>query len=475
MGNLPWDVAATTLEGVLADAAAALLGPGAVEYARVCTFEMQRARKRDRDLGKIHHGHAWLKFATRPQAEAALANLGTDSRLQFASMERPLLLDWAREKDAAVPPPPTEEELAEQRKRQREAAERNAHKKRQRKRRQEKRLELIKGKLGRLTKPGGLDVQASFTKMEAIAARDLDWEGMPYECHPGKIGLEYTWGGEKCVAGRARRKVLQVESFATILKRLLTEATARSRIVDFGSGSGALTLPLAWLFPAAHFVAVDMKAQAVGLALEKAKKAKVTNISGAVTMIELYQEPFDVALALHACGNATDHAMLQAIKNRAAFIVCPCCIGKLKYSVHGGSSFSAEHRTYQASQGEKDGLAEQCPEITHPRSRWMGAHVDAQEFAIMAKFADISHGQQQEAGLTGEEHPFAAEARVCKANLECDRSEFAREAGYRVALLNLYDSHETAKAQVLVGVPPPGGKPFARSLLTAEGADVMRE
>ena len=65
-----------------------------------------------------------------------------------------------------------------------------------------------------------------------------------------------------------------------------------------------------------------MKAQAVGLALEKAKKAKVTNVSGAVTMIELYQEPFDVALALHACGNATDHAMLQAIKNRAAFIVC---------------------------------------------------------------------------------------------------------------------------------------------------------
>ncbi len=34
----------------------------------------------------------------------------------------------------------------------------------------------------------------------------------------------------------------------------------------------------------------------------------------------------DVALALHACGNATDLALLQAQRHRMAFVVSPCCL-----------------------------------------------------------------------------------------------------------------------------------------------------
>jgi hypothetical protein len=45
-----------------------------------------------------------------------------------------------------------------------------------------------------------------------------------------------------------------------------------------------------------------------------------------------------VALALHACGNATDLALLQAQRAKAAFIVNPCCIGNLKFSIPGGKS-----------------------------------------------------------------------------------------------------------------------------------------
>jgi hypothetical protein len=47
-------------------------------------------------------------------------------------------------------------------------------------------------------------------------------------------------------------------------------------------------------------------------------------------------QPFDVGVALHACGNATDHAIARCVAAGAAFVVSPCCIGKLKFSLAGG-------------------------------------------------------------------------------------------------------------------------------------------
>jgi len=44
-------------------------------------------------------------------------------------------------------------------------------------------------------------------------------------------------------------------------------------------------------------------------------------------MIEEYDQPFDVALALHACGNATDATLQLAVAAGAAFVVSPCCVG----------------------------------------------------------------------------------------------------------------------------------------------------
>ena len=66
-------------------------------------------------------------------------------------------------------------------------------------------------------------------------------------------------------------------------------------------------------------------------------------------MIEWSRARFDVALALHACGSATDIAMAAAARQRprAAYVAVPCCIGKLKFSVDGGgSSFHAERTTW---------------------------------------------------------------------------------------------------------------------------------
>lgn len=117
-------------------------------------------------------------------------------------------------------------------------------------------------------------------------------------------------------------------------------------VVDFGCGSGGLLLPLAAALPHCCFVGVEMRPAAVALVRERAVAAGLTNVEVVQGMIEDYSSPFTVALALHACGNATDYVMIKARQCGAAVIVSPCCIGKLKFSVAGGSSFSAESFRY---------------------------------------------------------------------------------------------------------------------------------
>lgn len=54
-----------------------------------------------------------------------------------------------------------------------------------------------------------------------------------------------------------------------------------------------------------------------------------------------------LTLRRHACGNATDAALLKAQQNRAAYIVSPCCVGKLKFSMSGGTSFAPANMTWR--------------------------------------------------------------------------------------------------------------------------------
>lgn len=58
--------------------------------------------------------------------------------------------------------------------------------------------------------------------------------------------------------------------------------------------------------------------------------------------IEDYLEPFHACVALHACGNATDLALFQALKCRAAYVVSPCCVGKLQFAVLNYTSLHSQ-------------------------------------------------------------------------------------------------------------------------------------
>jgi hypothetical protein len=191
-------------------------------------------------------------------------------------------------------------------------------------------------------------------------------------------------------------------------------------------------------------------------------------------MIEQTEFPFDVGVALHACGNATDHAIARCVATSAAFVVSPCCIGKLKFSLAGGSSFSATNTDWTAHQlpapsasfihrsegGGGDGggggrggvvlcqLA--SPAITHPRSQWLASQLAGPgDFAALAAAADTGHAAGDAAALINHL------GRRAKTAVELDRAMGAREAGYEVATLAIIraDAAPPNKAHLLVGVP----------------------
>jgi len=87
------------------------------------------------------------------------------------------------------------------------------------------------------------------------------------------------------VGGCGRWLCTQVESFLAVL-RASGVLRPGARIVDLGSGSGNLALPLAYLLPECEVVAVDMKATAIELLNERIASAALTNIRAVCGDIE---------------------------------------------------------------------------------------------------------------------------------------------------------------------------------------------
>jgi SAM-dependent methyltransferase len=308
---------------------------------------------------------------------------------------------------------------------------------------------------------------------------------------------------------RAVRKRAQTESFVLVLRSLLDIIPTITRdhrgchIVDFGSGSGNLCLTLAFLFPSCTFTAVDFKAKSIEILNQRAASAGLSNIKGIVGKIEDFQELFDISLALHACGVATDYALQQAKRCRAAYVVCPCCVGNLKYTPEGGgvegdaygntlsralqetsltslspssedSFVSTGHQsssTSEANDGTSGNDAEttrsdDITAISHPRSKWLnkllidaaarseGSSVGGagEVYTALVRAGDIAHGTAH-SSTQGLSHTHEDVARLCKCHLELDRNMHMEEAGYDTALMHILLSELTGKGDLLVGIP----------------------
>ncbi|KAG8470119.1 hypothetical protein KFE25_008540 [Diacronema lutheri] len=221
------------------------------------------------------------------------------------------------------------------------AARRREHQ-RNRRGREHEQLDLLLARVER--RAGHLAVESAPPR-----ARRIDWEALPPAldpCNSARRMLPGTMRGE--------RKRLTVEVFAQLLDELLPGALARESargaaiaqptapltLVDCGSGTGNLLLPLAALSaPGVEWVGIDMKHRSVQLLEQRITNAS-THLPARVRvwagLIDEYAGPCDAVLSLHACGGASDAALALAARRGVPYIVSPCCVGKLRRGPRSG-------------------------------------------------------------------------------------------------------------------------------------------
>lgn len=403
--------------------------------------------RRPRDQGRCTHGWALIRFPDEQKALEASTGL-CGLRL---GPHGPLVVSPARCRVQLSAQKQAAQQAAAAAEAQRLEVQRQ-HNARQRQRRREKDTAVLEKTLERLAAlGGGVHAGAQFVALDDVAARchwpGLDWAAVPEPCRPDAVlsdirqeaGLPAPVASPEAQSQRLRRKRVQVESFACVLSLLLdgySSSGAAIRVVDFGCGTGGLALPLAALFPKCVFTAVDLDATSIGILEKRAAAAGLSNITGCVSRIEVFDPPFDVALGLHCCGAATDYAQLMAIAHGAAYILCPCCVGKVVLPL------SQKHG--------RSGLAVAL-EVTHPRSGWMRGACDGDAFAALAAAADVSHSEESGGGQHTQRHLQVS--RLCALNVALDRSKAGSEAGYEAACLTLFEPGIQAKNMLLVGVP----------------------
>lgn len=148
--------------------------------------------------------------------------------------------------------------------------------------------------------------------------------------------------------------------------------------------------------------------------------AKLSNVDIFCGFIDEYDQPFDVGIALHACGEATDMAMEKCLKADAAYVMAPCCVGKIKLSA-----------------------------LEYPRSDALTSTLSRTEFEVLARAADFGHSSTDALSHSDANR----RRRRCKTLLERDRNVRAEEAGYRTFMFVMHPRTATPKNDVLVGLP----------------------
>ena len=311
-------------------------------------------------------------------------------------------------------------------------------------------------------------------------------------------GARVRGGGGIYKPNRAKKKEAQLSSMLKCIFSILStkqdddEATKNDtnilRIVDFCGGTGHLSLPLAYLLrdqKNIEIVVVDLKATSLELLHYKAENLHNENPSSNNTniikkdslktrhqdvtqheqilkqckglpnlytfhgSIQNYHDPFDIGVALHACGQATDWVLHQCGRHEASFVVSPCCVGKLASSVR-------DPYLYRAT------ATDNLRQIQYPQSSFLRPILSIDQFDALARAADISTVSQKT--------PLQATRRVAKTILEMDRLEYMKEKfSYADLTLTRMDPWEASpKHDILVGrkrslLPPP-----AKSVLTSK-------
>lgn len=286
-----------------------------------------------------------------------------------------------------------------------------------------------------------------------------------------------VWGenpGQLKNKARAARKEGQIQSILRCVLRLIDETKdSPFTIVDFGGGSGHLGLPLALLLPTTTVIVVDLRKFSLDLMHEKAgfvveeicqsqsreKKYQKNKIldelcetnqafrccgkNGILENLYSFDGPvedfidigFDLAIALHLCGEATDVAVRRAAAQGASIVAAPCCVGKLSTKAMNPDIFNAT--------GSNEAT------VNYPQSTMFCQLIkERDDWNALAKAADYSNESENKTHRN-------APRRTAKALLETDRRLFLEENyNYKTALMRMDPWELSPKNDIIVAWKP---------------------
>jgi hypothetical protein len=246
----------------------------------------------------------------------------------------------------------------------------------------------------------------------------LEWGQMPEGIDPASGFLNDK---------RAIRKRWQIDNFIEICQTFIKD---RKIIVDFGSGSGHLSLPLAYVFPNCHFILVEKNPYPLEIGKKRIRDSGLKNVEIFNGYIQDFHERFDLGVAIHACGEATDLAQIKCLENSVPYILCPCDIGYIQNSL-----------------------------LTYPRSHIFSNIITREEYNVLAKVGDWT--------CWDFDSKPAKNGKLCMGYVSFDRNLSAKEADYDTYLFTTNPREATPKNDIICGFPKGsmGIKVFERILL----------
>ncbi|XP_027658404.2 glutathione S-transferase C-terminal domain-containing protein isoform X1 [Falco cherrug] len=233
----------------------------------------------------------------------------------------------------------------------------------------------------------------------------LDWTNLPSAVNPGE---------GKMSRDRALRKQQQLNNLVAAVTKL---AKPGDVIVDFCSGGGHVGIVLAHMMPSCQVVLIENKELSLIRAKDRSDELGLNNIWFIQANLDYFNGTFNIGVALHACGVATDMVIEHCVRARAAFVVSPCCYGFIQNTV----------------------------KFKYPRSHQFKEILSYKEHMILCRFADQTAVQlPPERRLIGKQ---------CMGLVDLDRAWAAEEHNYSVQVISMEPESCSPKNNMFVGIP----------------------
>ena len=209
-------------------------------------------------------------------------------------------------------------------------------------------------------------------------------------------------------------------------------SSRRTKVVDFGSGSGNSSLVLAHLNPSIDFTLIDTKPECISIIKSRCESANITNVTAKLISCNDFKEEFDVGLGVHLCGEGTDEAVVKCFDKQASFLIVPCCLGKIsKVVVKGLDNLD---------------LSDQYSAVDYPRSQWLKGELELESYLRYTRLGDYSDGN----GEGGSN----VDAVLAKRLIDVDSGKVAEEKGYDLSIGKYHPLEASVKNDVICGISP---------------------